>query len=301
MKHFTYLMIFFVLFSICKLNGQNANWNDNYRITDVTHLITYEKTYSDSVDKGLIAGMTYSSMRPIRFVANYTGEKRKITPQTKSRMKGVYKFWGDKRFLSLFDQIESEYEFSINNQIFWFAIQSKLEKDFKREVKRNKNVVLYCLFLNCHPRKGELVNNFLISEFNADVNELEKYNSEIIDWVRLETNLDSKLSKTECMELLNSNNLRYVHPSGDTAYVKIENGYWNELQEKGKYHNENKLILKGDCNFELEYIESTNPDEKRSSKKGEKIAFRIIEKKNNYYLLTAEKNRDAFLFRMFYK
>jgi hypothetical protein len=273
MKKIVFLMIITVICLTEGAKGQDDNWNKNYPVIEIKELLQYEKLYADSVDNGLISGNIYNRMSFFRFYGVYTGEKRKISKESKIEMKWVYKLHGDKNYASLVDDLETEYKFNIEGTEMWLSIQNQLEEAFEKEVRNNAEVLLYCIFFNNHIAKNRLSNYFLICEFGTDVPKESKENN----WVQIEKNLNSKLTKNECSELFKSQNLRYLQDTGDTVYIKIENTNWTEIQESGKYLSKAKIVLKGDCEFESEFVESTNPEEIEQFKKGDKILYRIIE------------------------
>jgi hypothetical protein len=141
------------------------SWNNNYRERNVTDLIKFEKLYADSVDQGLIIGKYYLRMDNYRFSAQFTGKKRDIPDSIKSSMRRVYKVYGNPDYLPIIDALKYEYQFQIDGNTYWISMQSILDKSFKKEVKKDDFVYLYCLFLNEHGLSGELYNTFLISEF----------------------------------------------------------------------------------------------------------------------------------------
>jgi len=163
------ILLFFCLI-ILSLGAFSQNpwdqWDKNYKEVDISELLNFEKAYADSVDRGLIEGKYYARIDKFRFSAYYTGEKREISEETKKSMKNAYKLYAAQRDqLSLLDEVRFEYKFTIDNVDYWFSMQSALDKDFKKEVKKDDEVYLYCLFLNEHQVNGKLTNSFLISEF----------------------------------------------------------------------------------------------------------------------------------------
>jgi hypothetical protein len=141
------------------------SWDENYQEKNITDLLKYEKLYADSVDNGLIEGKYYLRMDNYRFPALYTGERREIPDSVNASMKRVYKMYGNIEYLPVIDQVSFEYQFKIDDSLLWISMQSILDKAFKKEVKKNDTIYLYCLFLNEHTFKGQLYNSFLISEF----------------------------------------------------------------------------------------------------------------------------------------
>ncbi len=143
------------------------SWNQNYEEKNITDLIKSEKIYADSVDRGLIEGDYYLRMDSYRFSAVYTGEKREIADSIKASIRRVYKVRGNKEHLPIIDDIRYEYRFKIDGVDYWISMQSILDKPFKKEVRKDDTVYLYCLFLNEHGTEGELFNSLLINEFRS--------------------------------------------------------------------------------------------------------------------------------------
>ena len=81
-------------------------------------------------------------------------------------MKAVFKLFGGDMY-QLEQYVNSEYLFQIGDVQFWAPIQKQLEKPLRKEIKKGKSVLLYCLFLNEHSSKG-LFNTLLISEFQKE-------------------------------------------------------------------------------------------------------------------------------------
>jgi hypothetical protein len=141
------------------------SWDKNYKEKSISQLISTERIYADSVEKGFIKGEYYLRMDNYRFPAIYTGEKRKISDEVLLSMKRVYKTLGNPDYLSTLDNIKNEYKFVIDGNDFWLPIQPILEKPLKKEMNKNEKIYLYCLYLNEHTVKRELYNTLYISEF----------------------------------------------------------------------------------------------------------------------------------------
>ena len=146
--------------------GGNTDWDANYPEVDISEILRYEQQYADSVKAadGNIA--YYFRMGKYRFEVTYLGQKRKLDPEVMRSMKNVFKLTaGNPEQLD--GLIENEYLFQVGDQQFWAPIQKQLEKPFKEEVKKGRNVLLYCLLLNERSSRG-LYNTLLISEFLAE-------------------------------------------------------------------------------------------------------------------------------------
>ncbi len=59
-----------------------------------------------------------------------------------------------------------------------------------------------------------------------------------------------------------------------------------DLFKDGTY-SKLKFEWLGDCEFELEFIESNNESRKSFSKPGDKYIYQILDKKAKYYLMSA--------------
>lgn len=171
MRRFLFLIsVSFILsFQSWAQEEHYATWNKNYPKQDVTKVLTAEQEYANKVDSGKVkkGSPSYSRMDKMRFKAVFTGETRPMQEKARETMKFVFGFFGQKKFLYVFDEIKKEYEFKVGGQKLWLSIQNRIDPYFVKEVKKNEEVLLYCLFFNAHPQKNDLRNYFLISEFRA--------------------------------------------------------------------------------------------------------------------------------------
>jgi hypothetical protein len=67
----------------------------------------------------------------------------------------------------------------------------------------------------------------------------------------------------------------------------IDKGHWVERFRDGTY---SKLRFRwiDDCEFEIEFIESTNSVMSQVSKRGDRYRYQIINKNEKYYLVSVE-------------
>jgi hypothetical protein len=138
-------------------------WDKNYPEIDFGSVIEEEQKYADSIESNSTS-QYYSRIDKYRFDAVYTGEKRVVEDSVFKSMKRVFKLYsGNPDVLN--ELVKYEYKFKAGNQEVWFPMQSQLEKPFKKEIKKNETVKLYCMFMNEHGSKKRLFNIFLISEF----------------------------------------------------------------------------------------------------------------------------------------
>ncbi len=140
-----------------------ASWNANYREVDIDDLLSREEHYADSIENDRDIVQFYVRQDGYRFMGRFTGNRRKIDPETIKAMKMVFKYYGGD--LAIFDEIRREVEIVAGDRKIWMPIQPVLEKPFEYDVAKNSDVYIYALFMNLHSNDGKLNNIFLISEF----------------------------------------------------------------------------------------------------------------------------------------
>ncbi len=143
------------------------DWDAKYKLIDVKKLIESEKTYAKKVESDTSMAQYYSAMESFRFLGKYTGNKRNVKPKTKSSIKNVLKLRTGKPEI-IDDLVSQEIEIKVGDLTFWMPIQNQLIEPFLDEVSVGKDILIYALFTNEHLFNGELINTFLISEFNTE-------------------------------------------------------------------------------------------------------------------------------------
>jgi hypothetical protein len=103
-------------------------------------------------------------------------------------------------------------------------------------------------------------------------------------WEKTETKPRSKLIKSSCKDFVNHQYM-YADQKRDTVHMVIEKGYWIDHYRDGTY-SKLKFRWIDDCEFEIEFIESTNPVQNQFSKKGDRYRYLVIDKKEKYYLVS---------------
>jgi hypothetical protein len=154
------------LFISSFIYSQNAfeNRDKDYTYRDARKIIQGETEYAKEVEKDTTQGHYYVAMEKFRFLAEFTGNERKIESDVFNSMIRVLKIkTGNSDILN--ELVSREYEFDIGNSKIWMPIQDQLLEPFKSEVKKGEKVLLYCLFTNEHKFDGGIINTFLISEF----------------------------------------------------------------------------------------------------------------------------------------
>lgn len=156
-----------LLFIPCILSAQDDpwhTWNNNYREVDVIALLDREQKYADSIDSDPKAVKFYTRQSGYRFEGVFTGRLRKLSDDRREAMKSTFKLFSGEN--PIFDETREEVEIRLtNNQTLWLPIQPQLVKPFKKEIRKDRSVYLYCLYFNQHKNDGSLYNIFFISEF----------------------------------------------------------------------------------------------------------------------------------------
>jgi len=161
------LILLLVLFRcICSFGQDNGwkTWDERYKSVSYVDLIAFEKHYADSVESDKSIVQYFSRIDNYKLLATFLGETRPIHEDIMRSMQRVYKlFIGDSQRIDKL--VASEFLFDIEGNKVWIPIQKVLEGDFKKEVRKGQNAVLYCLFMNEHGEGKELYNTLFISEF----------------------------------------------------------------------------------------------------------------------------------------
>ena len=107
------------------------------------------------------------------------------------------------------------------------------------------------------------------------------------DWIKVEQRPRTVLSRSECKRFGKQRKFKYLEMSGDTVNLEIDQAYWIDRFKDGTY-SKLKFYWLGDCEFEIEFLESNNETRKGFSKRGDKYRYQIIDKTDTYYVMSAE-------------
>lgn len=121
------------------------------------------------------------------------------------------------------------------------------------------------------------------------------------DWKRVAERPIGKATGKDCRAFLSHEQYSYRESDGvSTVAVSIRKGTWTETFADGSY---SKLRLRwtGDCEFDLEFIESNNSIRQNMSKVGDKYHYRILEKNEGFYGLLYELDGVYSTFKVFIK
>lgn len=163
-----YLIFFIHFFSFSQ--SAISEWDKKYTLQNPRDIIKYEINYANKIEKDTTEqGHYYLRTGAYRFLATFTGNKRNIPIDKLNSMKRVFKVKYGNNY-SLDELVQKEFEFESEGKTYWFSIQTQLIDDVYAEVKKNQKILLYVLFINEHLYKGELINQFLISEFSTTWN-----------------------------------------------------------------------------------------------------------------------------------
>jgi hypothetical protein len=120
------------------------------------------------------------------------------------------------------------------------------------------------------------------------------------NWKRIDKKEKTRLTDIQCQEFIKYRELYYIEPTLDTTYVTIENGFWTERLKRGQYVSKSSFRWTTGCDFELVFIESNDPVKGKLSKKGDKYTYRILDKKDTYFLLLGTVKKVSLQFKVFF-
>jgi hypothetical protein len=121
------------------------------------------------------------------------------------------------------------------------------------------------------------------------------------DWRRVAAKPLGSATKKDCRAFLNHEQYSYREPDGiSSVSVAIKKGIWTETFADGSY---SRLRLRwiGDCEFDLEFIESNNATRINMSKPGDNYHYRILEKNDVHYSLLYELDGIYSTFKVYVK
>lgn len=121
------------------------------------------------------------------------------------------------------------------------------------------------------------------------------------DWKRVAEKPVGKATKKDCRAFLNHQQYSYKESDGiSSVSIEIKKEIWTETFSDGTY---SKLRLRwiGDCEFDLEFLESNNAIRQNMSKAGDKYHYRILEKNEGHYSLLYELDGIYATFRIYIK
>lgn len=111
----------------------------------------------------------------------------------------------------------------------------------------------------------------------------------------------TKLTDKEIKEFWNRKTFKYYENNGNETIVQLSNNQWKDIFTDSTY---SKLKYKevNNYEFELEFIESNNESRSNYSVVGDKFVYGIIEKKDNYYLMSSkvESQNHYEVFKLYF-
>lgn len=164
-----FVILFVIISNTIFAQSGFIEWDKNYRLESAEKIIQSEIDYAKEVEKDTTQGHYYVGMNKFRFLAEFTGNERKLNAEVLNSMRRVFKVkLGSDEVLN--GLVSKELEFNIGNSKIWMPIQNQLIDDFYNEVEEGKKVLIYALFTNEHQFEGGIINTFLISEFTTQWN-----------------------------------------------------------------------------------------------------------------------------------
>lgn len=111
----------------------------------------------------------------------------------------------------------------------------------------------------------------------------------------------TKLSNKEIKEFWNRKVFKYIEANGEETIVELSKNQWKDIFTDSTY---SKLSYRNinSYEFELEFIDSNNETRSNYSVVGDKFVYGIIEKKENYYLMSSkvESQNHYEIFKLYF-
>lgn len=142
---------------------------------------------------------------------------------------------------------------------------------------------------------------FRLQKLCADFgNILDRANPTKGDWKIVQERPKIQLTRKDCDEFLGKSKYKYLEYDGDTVNLVINKSHWIDHFKDGT-HSKLTLSRISDCQFEIEFVESDNELRRNFSKPGDKYKYHILDKIDNYYLLSVETdgNDRIAIFKMY--
>jgi hypothetical protein len=109
---------------------------------------------------------------------------------------------------------------------------------------------------------------------------------------RFTTKPELKLKNRESQNILRQENLFYLQQDGDTVRLTVTKNMWLENFKDGTY-SKLQLTWKSASEFEIKFIESTNPLRKCYSRAGEIFRYSVVDRVADGFIVCAEMFKDS--------
>ena len=138
-----------------------AGWND-YKPATLSGITAKHAKYLNNrkVPKGAVAINLHSGGDPFRSTILFLGKVRNIKPDRRS----LIEMWGKSSGVdTAAGNFKKEIKVRENSKTYWIPIQGILVTHFKREVKKNGEVILFMVYIGTTGKTPI----FLVNEFRA--------------------------------------------------------------------------------------------------------------------------------------
>ena len=121
------------------------------------------------------------------------------------------------------------------------------------------------------------------------------------NWIDVDIEPESQISKTDYNDFFNLKHLKYIEPTGDTVIVNITDSTWEDIFLDGTF-SKLSLAKLNQSEFSITFIESNNLLRKYFSKPGDKYRYKILKRETKYYSMFVHAIGTDFkqLFKLYY-
>jgi hypothetical protein len=106
-----------------------------------------------------------------------------------------------------------------------------------------------------------------------------------------------KITKEECNHFKTISKYYYFENDGNKVEVTLSDHLWVEKFFDGTFSKLN-FRKKGNCEFELEFIESNNISRKNLSVKGDKYLYKLYDEENETYSVYTQNKETYYTFKI---
>ncbi|MDA6069686.1 hypothetical protein NJT12_08645 [Flavobacterium sp. AC] len=116
-------------------------------------------------------------------------------------------------------------------------------------------------------------------------------------WSMQEEKPVEKIAKAKCNQFDKTSKYYYIENDGNKVAVTLKDNLWTE-QFSDNTFSKLHYRKKGNCEFELEFIESNNISRGNLSIKGDKYLYKIYDEENETYSLYTKNKETYYIFKI---
>lgn len=189
---------------------------------------------------------------------------------------------------------------SLNNEICKSLVQNKnLNNEIRINTVNNSHITPYLSKFKDSIIQKEIFQQ-IFYRLQKDCNEfvaLFSNKSPESTWFTQNEKPLQIISKEECNNFSKTSKYYYVENDGNKVEVTLKDNLWVEKFSDNTF-SKLRYKNKGNCEFELEFIESDNVSRKNLSIKGEKYLYKLYNEDNLTYSVYTKNKETYYIFKI---